>query len=336
MNKTAVILSNTGTPDDTSVKAVRRYLKEFLGDKRVISIPWLMRKILVNGIIAPFRAPKSARLYKKVWTLEGSPLILFSESLKAKLQNSLGDNYHVLLGMRYGNPSLLNAMEEVKKKGYRKIIVLPLYPQYASSTTGSILDLVYGEIKSWNTIPSVSTLGQFYDDPGFLNCFADNIIKLNPAEYDHILFSYHGLPLSHLRAAHKGKDCSHFNCTREINHHNALCYHATCYATTRLLAEKINCKPDKYTVCFQSRFSKNWLSPFADEEVVNKAAQGKKKLLIVSPAFVTDCLETIIELGDEYKELFFENGGEQFNWVQSLNDKDNWVDVLTGLITGEM
>jgi protoporphyrin/coproporphyrin ferrochelatase len=336
MNKTAVILSNTGTPDDPSVGAVRRYLREFLGDKRVISLPWLPRKILVNGIIAPFRAPRSARLYEKVWTPDGSPLLVYSQLLRSKLRTVLGQNYEVLLGMRYGNPSLVSALEKVREMNFKKVVIIPLYPQYASSTSGSILELVNKRIGSWNTVPSLVSIGQFYDNPGFIDCFSQNILKKEPAKFDHVLFSYHGLPISHVNATHQNMDCNVFSCTGEINETNTFCYRATCYATTRLLADKLNLGPDQYTVCFQSRFSKNWLSPFADEEIVAKAKAGMKKILVVSPSFVTDCLETIIELGYEYRELFLENGGEQLEWVESLNDHDCWVNVLKELVLGEL
>jgi len=335
MKKTAVILSNTGTPQGTSVPSVRRYLKEFLGDGRVITIPTLLRKVLVNGIIVPFRAPRSAKLYEKVWTAVGSPLLVHTQKLQNKLQAKLGDEYEVILGMRYGNPSLKSALQKVQRKQFEKVILLPMFPQYASSTTGTIKELAHRELSGWNNIPVLKTIGQFYHEEGFIACFATNIEKKNPQEYDHVIFSYHGLPLRHVNATHQGKDCSHFNCTTEVNEHNAFCYRAACYATTRLLAEKLKLNPEDYTVCFQSRFSKSWLSPFADEVIKEKAKQGVKKLLVVSPSFLTDCLETIVEIGDEYKEIFLKNGGVKFDWVHSLNDNDNWAEFLAGLIVKE-
>ena len=334
MKKTAVILSNTGTPQGTSVPAVRRYLKEFLGDGRVITMPGLLRKLLVNGIIVPFRAPKSAKLYEKVWTAVGSPLLVHSQKLQNKLQAKLGDEYEVMLGMRYGNPSLKSALQKVRRNNIEEVILLPMFPQYASSTTGTIKELAHQELADWNNIPALKTIGQFYHEAGLIACFATNIGKKNPQEYDHIIFSYHGLPLRHVNATHQGKDCSHFNCTTEVNEHNAFCYRAACYATTRLLVEKLDLQPEKYTVCFQSRFSRSWLSPFADEVIKKKAKQGVKKLLVVSPSFVTDCLETIVEIGHEYKELFLDNGGEKFDWVPSLNDNDQWVEFLADKVNG--
>lgn len=334
MKKTAVILSNTGTPDQTSVQAVRKYLKEFLGDGRVITMPTLLRKLLVNGIIVPFRAPKSARLYKTIWTALGSPLLVHSKKLQNKLQVKLGDEYEVMLGMRYGNPSLKSALQKVQRKQFEKVVLLPMFPQYASSTTGTIMQLAHRELSGWNNIPALKSIGQFYHEPGFIACFATNIGEKNPHKYDHIIFSYHGLPLRHVNATHQGKDCSHFKCATELNEHNVFCYRAACYATTRLLAEKLGLQSDQYTVCFQSRFSQNWLSPFADQVIKEKAKQGVKKMLMVSPSFVTDCLETIFEIGHEYKEIFLKNGGEKFDWVRSLNDNDKWVNFLADKVNG--
>ncbi|TVQ16632.1 MAG: ferrochelatase [Bacteroidetes bacterium] len=332
MNQKAVILVNTGTPDQPTASAVRRYLSEFLGDGRVITLPYLGRKMLVNGIIVPFRAPKSARLYQKVWTEKGSPLLWISKSLREKVQQRLGNEYEVITAMRYGKPSLKKVLTEAEKKKFSEIILLPLFPQYASSTSGSIIDLAMSLISKWNVIPQVKVMGQFYDQPGFIRCFADKAKEMQPEKYQHIIFSYHSLPLSHVNATHQNKDCSHFNCTKEVNPENAFCYHATCYATTRMIAKQLNLSPDQYSTAFQSRFSKNWLSPFADVAIREKAEQGIKSLLVVSPSFVTDCLETIVEIGEEYRDIFLENGGEVFNWTQSLNDSEQWAEVLATMV----
>jgi protoporphyrin/coproporphyrin ferrochelatase len=332
MKKTAVILVNTGTPDDTSIPAVRRYLKEFLGDGRVITMPAWLRKFLVHGIIVPFRAPKSAKLYQKVWTEKGSPLLWHSESLRDKLQMLLGDSCDVILGMRYGNPSLKDALHKVRAANYNGLVIVPLFPQYASSTTGTIMELVHHEMLQWNNIPALKAIGQFYDHPGFIDCFVKNIREKDPGSFDHIIFSYHGLPLRHVHATHKGLSCEQFHCTTEINADNGFCYHATCYATTRLIAKKLGLEQDQYSVGFQSRFAKSWLSPFTDELIREKTRAGVKKLLMVSPSFVTDCLETTVEIGEEYRHIFMESGGEHFKWVESLNDGDKWVEVLKDLI----
>jgi protoporphyrin/coproporphyrin ferrochelatase len=332
MSKTAVILINTGTPDSPSVRDVRRYLSEFLGDARVITLPYAFRKMLVNGIIVPFRAPKSAKLYQKVWTEKGSPLLWHSKNLRDKLQIELGPSYEILLGMRYGNPSLKSALETAQQKQYSSIILFPLFPQYASSTSGSAIDFALTRIRKWNVIPSVKVMGQFYNQPDFIDAFVEKIKTKDIQSYEHILFSFHSLPISHVNATHHGKDCSNYNCTKAINEENSFCYHASCYETARLLAQKLSLKPDQFTVCFQSRFSKNWLSPFADKVVRDKATTGTKRMLIISPAFVTDCLETIVEIGDEYKHIFTRNGGETLDWVESLNDSDKWVSALAKMI----
>jgi protoporphyrin/coproporphyrin ferrochelatase len=332
MRKTAVIIVNTGTPDSPAVGDVRRYLRQFLGDARVISMPWLLRKLLVNGIIAPIRGPKSAKLYQKVWTEKGSPLLFHGQSVADKLQDLLGNEYQVMLAMRYGNPSLRYALNEVVEKQFQRLILIPLFPQYASSTSGSIISFALNHLKKYTVIPALEVRGQFYDHPGYLESFAEQIIRMNPHGYDHILFSYHSLPISHVNATHQEKDCSHFGCTHKVTHENAFCYRATCYATSRLLAQKVNISPENYTVCFQSRFSKNWIGPFSDKVIREKARQGVKKILVVSPAFVADCLETIVEIGHEYREIFLKNGGENFEWIESLNDHDTWIRTLAQII----
>jgi protoporphyrin/coproporphyrin ferrochelatase len=332
MNKTAVVLINTGTPDNPSTGDVRRYLREFLGDGRVITIPSVFRKLLVNGIITPFRAPKSAALYKKVWTSEGSPLLTYTQKLAKKLQNLMGEDYLVIVGMRYGSPSLKEALDFISQNNIPKVILVPLYPQYASSTTGSALELAFSILQKQNVIPQIKTVGQFYNHPGFVECFESRVKLMEPEKYDHILFSYHSLPLSHVKATHNGRDCTETGCLNEVNDVNRHCYQAACYATTRLIAERTNIAEGRYTVCFQSRFSKNWVSPFADDVIVAKAKEGIKKLLVVSPAFVTDCLETITEIGDGYSDLFLANGGQKLDMVYSLNDSDDWAKVLLDII----
>ncbi len=334
MSRIAVILINTGTPDNYSKSAVRRYLKEFLCDKRVITMSALKRKILVYGVIAPLRAPRSAKLYRKAWTKDGPPLLVNSLSLKEKLQASLGENFEVLLGMRYGNPSLKIALDKAKKSNYSKIVLLPLFPQYASSTTGSCIEAALRHIQSWNNIPEIKIINRFYNYKGFINSFAENISNMQPGKYEHILFSYHGLPLSHVHQTHHNKPCNLFNCTEEINEKNSYCYNAMCYETTRLIAKALSLRPESYTTSFQSRMSKNWLSPFSDKIVKKKAKEGIKNLLVVSPSFVSDCLETIVEIDDNYKHIFFENGGEQFEMVPSLNDSKSWIEALRNIVLG--
>ena len=333
--KTAVILANVGTPDEPTVPAVRRYLFQFLNDRRVIDLPWLLQKFLVNVIIVPFRAPKSTKLYQMLWTAKGSPLLTISMDSREKLQERLGENYEVFVGMRYQNPSLKTTLQTIKEKRFDKIVVLPMFPQYASSTTGTISQLVNTEIAGWNVIPELTIVSQFYDNPGFVKAFAVQIRKYKPDEFDHIIFSYHGLPFSQTDRVHPAIKTVNCNCEVEMPAHGRFCYKATCYETTRLLAKELGLPKSAYSVAFQSRLTKNWLKPFSDKEVIKLAKEGKKRVLIAAPAFIADCLETIVEIGVEYQHLFEENGGEKIQLVESLNTNADWIETLAELVTNK-
>ena len=338
--KTAVLIINLGTPDSPSVKDVRKYLFEFLNDPRVIDIPAIARFILVNLIIVPFRAPKSAKIYKEIWVnnglpdgIKGSPILYYGKSVQEKLQKVLGSNYDVHLAMRYKNPSIDDMLSAIYEKNYEKIIVIPLFPQYASATTGSVVDKVVKIISGWWVIPEVKFVGQFYDNEGYINTIVEQASKYKFDEYDHIIFSYHGLPIRQVDKVYKDKThCQEHNCDTEINETNQYCYKATCYATTRLIAKKLGLSENKYTVCFQSRLDKNWLEPFADKVIIEQAKKGAKRLLVFSPAFVADCLETLIEIGIEYQKLFEEHGGEKVQLVESLNDHPMWIETLKEMV----
>lgn len=331
-SKTGVLLINLGTPDSPSVSDVRSYLSQFLNDPRVIDIPWLLRKLLVNGIIVPFRAPKSAKVYKKLWTDQGSPLLYHSIRAKELLQAELGEKYDVHLAMRYKNPSIPDVLEAMRKKNYTKIVVLPMFPQYASASTGSALDEVMRVIRSWWVIPELKIISQYYDHPQYIDGFVERGKNYNLQEYDHVLFSYHGLPERQVDKVYDNDLCADHDCENEVTEDNKYCYKATCYATTRLLAEKLNIPKEKYTVCFQSRLDKKWLEPFSDKVVEDCARKGMKKILVFSPAFTADCLETIIEIGEEYQEIFEEHGGEKVQLVESLNDHPLWIQCLKALV----
>ena len=333
MGKITVLLVNLGTPDDPSVSKVRSYLSQFLNDPRVIDIPWLLRKLLVNAIIVPFRAPKSAKIYKELWTPEGSPILIYGESVKKLLQEKLGNDYTVELAMRYKNPSIPSVLERIRKTNPKKIIVLPLFPHYASASTGSALEAVMNEIRKWWVIPEVSTVAQFWDNEGYIDSIIENTKQFNLKEYDHILFSYHGLPERHVDKVYENDDlCSDQPCESEMNSENQFCYKATCFATTRLIAAKLGITEADYTVCFQSRLDKKWLTPFSDKIVEEQAKKGAKKLLVFSPAFVADCLETLVEIGVEYQEIFEEFGGEKVQLVPSSNSGNRFIDGLEELI----
>ena len=328
-----VILINLGTPDSPSVRDVRKYLFEFLNDPRVIDIPAIARFFLVNFIIVPFRAPKSAKIYQDLWTEKGSPILIYGRSIQDKLQLALDKDFEVHLAMRYQNPGIDDILAKMEKNNYKKIIIIPLFPQYASASTGSAIDKAMKLISKWWIIPEIKIINQFYDDEGFINTIVEQAKKHNIDEYNHILFSYHGLPVRQVDKVYEdGTLCEEHNCETEITGENKYCYKATCYATTRLLVEKLNIPNEKYTVCFQSRLDKKWLEPFSDKVVIEQAKKGAKKLLVFSPAFVADCLETTIEIGKEYQKLFEENGGEKIQLVESLNDHPLWINTLKKMV----
>ena len=330
--KIAVLLVNLGTPDSPKTLDVGRYLFQFLNDKRVIDIPWLLRKILVNLIIVPFRAPKSAKIYKDLWTQKGSPIIYHTHDLSEKLKNVLGGDYHVEYAMRYKNPSLKKTLQSWKGKNFKQIIILPLFPHYASATNGSVIEEAMEVIKKWWVIPELSFVSQFYNEEFYLKGFEEKGNAHDFKDYDHILFSFHGLPERHVDKVYNDGLCKDNNCEHGINDENVYCYKATCYETAIQLAKRFKLKDEDYSVGFQSRLGKGWIEPFSDDIITNLAKNGAKKLLVFSPDFVADCLETIIEIGDEYQELFEEHGGEKVQLVESLNSSDTFVHGLKEMI----
>lgn len=335
MTKTAILLINLGTPDAPSPSKVGKYLTQFLNDKRVIDINAIGRFILVNGIIVPFRSFKSSKLYQAIWTKEGSPLLLNSIALKEKLQKKLGDQYIVDLAMRYQSPSIKEALERLREARPDKIHILPLYPQHASSSTGSTIEEVLNQIKAWEVIPSLNIISKFYDHPKFIAALVNEAKKNDLEKYDHILFSYHGLPERQIRKAsahYGGNTCQMGACCNSITKNNQYCYRANCMETTRQLVKALNIPEGKYTSAFQSRLDSKWLMPFSDKVVEDLAKKGAKNVLVFSPAFVADCLETIYEIGTEYQEIFHEHGGEKITLVNSLNANDDWVDAVKEIV----
>ena len=335
MKKTCVLLIQLGTPDSPKTSDVRRYLSEFLNDPRVIDLPYLARKLLVNGIIVPFRAPKSAKIYQELWEMSGgvSPLITHTENVTQLLQEKMDEQFTVEFAMRYQNPSMDMVLEKIRKVNYDKIIIIPLFPQYASASSGSAIEKAMNIIRKWWVIPEIKIVSQFWDSEGYINSIVERSKAFDLKSYDHVLFSYHGLPERHVDKVYEGTDlCADQPCESELNDKNKLCYKATCFATTRLIAEKLNLKDSDYTVCFQSRLDKKWLTPFSDEIVEEWAKKGAKKLLVFSPAFVADCLETLVEIGSEYREIFEEHGGETVDLVPSSNDHPEFVSCLNQLV----
>lgn len=334
--KTGVLLINLGTPDSPSTSDVRTYLTEFLNDPRVIDISPVSRWMLVNLLIIPFRAPKSAALYKTIWTNEGSPLLVYGLKVKEKLQRELGDKYIVALGMRYRKPSIASALNELRKEKVDRIIAIPLYPQYASSSTGSSIEYMMKALEKWEVTPSINIISKFHDDPGFIDAFVEVAKKYDHNDYDHVLFSYHGLPERQIKkaSAHYGSDyCQLGKCCNTLNKNNQYCYRANCFETTRQLAQRLGIPESKYSVSFQSRLGRDpWVKPYSDEVIIEKARSGMKKMLVFSPAFVADCLETIHEIAVEYDELFREHGGEKVQLVESLNDHPRWIQALKDIV----
>ena len=336
MRKKGVLILNLGTPDSPSVKDVRVYLREFLNDPRVIDIGRIAQLLLVNLIIVPFRAPKSAKEYKKLFKIGGgkSPLLTYGKNLTSKLKSLAGSKFDIELAMRYGNPSMDKILGEMRLKNYDEIYIFPLYPQYASASTGSTIEKAFKIINKWWVIPEVSIIGQFYDNFHFLECIKKRASNFDIPKYDHVVFSYHGIPERHVDKVYlDGKPCSDHSCESEINDENTNCYKATCYATTRLLVKVLSLKDGEYSTCFQSRLGRDpWLTPYTDHVIEKLGKDGKKKVLVFSPAFVADCLETTIEIGEEYLELFKEHGGEELHLVPSLNDDDDWAEALFKII----
>ncbi|MCK5469216.1 MAG: ferrochelatase [Cyclobacteriaceae bacterium] len=337
--KTGVLLVNLGTPDSPAVPDVRKYLREFLMDKRVIDIPFFSRWLLVNLIIAPFRAPKSAKVYQQLWEDRGSPLMFHGIDLKGKLGKKLGDEFVVSLGMRYQNPSISSALDELLEQHVRKIIVLPLFPQYASATTGSVVEQVMDDIKGKLVLPEIKLVSQYPDNELMIKTFAELGRKyMRKMDYDHIVFSYHGLPERQIRKSSIEGYCElNATCCSTYHNKNQFCYRAQCFLTSRKLAKQLNLNEDQYSVFFQSRLGKDpWIQPYAEEEIIRLAKVGKKKILIFCPSFTADCLETIVEVGNEFKELYFKNGGEEWQLVESLNSHDLWVESLAGMVKNHL
>ncbi|AEE52893.1 ferrochelatase [Haliscomenobacter hydrossis] len=332
--KKGILLVNLGTPNSPSRGDVYVYLRQFLTDPRVIDIPWVQRQVLVNGIIAPFRSGSSAKLYQELWTPEGSPIKIYGERVAAGLQALLGDEYAVALGMRYQNPSIESALKQLIDQQVSEITVFPMFPQYASASTGSVHDEVMRLLRKEQVIPNVRFINSYYDHDPMIEIFADNARKFDIASYDHILFSFHGLPQ---RQMIKADACNHClktaNCCETVSIKNQFCYSAQSHGTAYALAKKLNLTRDRYTISFQSRLGRDpWIQPYTIEVLEKLAKQGAKRLLVFSAAFVADCLETIVEISSEYQEEFHKMGGETVDLVPSLNDDPRWIKVIADMV----
>ena len=331
-----ILLLNLGTPEAPTSPAVRRYLREFLSDPRVIDIHPVARKLLLELIILPTRPRKSAAAYAKVWTTEGSPLLTFSRALEGRVREALGPGHLVELAMRYGQPSIAGALERLRAGGVTRLVVAPLYPQYSSAATGSSLEAVFAALSRQHVVTPVQVLPAFYDDPGFISAFAAVGAPVLASEQpDHVLFSFHGLPERHVKASdHSGRHClQSAGCCDAIGVANRDCYRAQCFATARALAARLALQPGRWSVCFQSRLGRTpWIKPYTDHRLDELAREGKKRLVVFCPAFVADCLETLEEIGLRAHEQFTAAGGERLALVPSLNASDAWVEALVALL----
>ena len=336
MRKKGILLVNLGTPDSPKTADVRVYLDQFLMDGRVIDINPLGRNLLVRGIIIPKRAKNSAKTYQEIWTEEGSPLLVYSYALQNLIAERLGEEYHVELAMRYQNPSLESSLKKLQELNVDSIKVIPLFPQYASATTGSIHQMIMESVSQWQIIPPIQFVNNYCDHPGMAKVFAKNAKKYLDAEkWDHVLFSYHGVPQRQMRKADISKKyCLQVeDCCKNYTDTNKFCYTAQCYQTTKAIAQEIGLSKDEYTLCFQSRLGNEpWMQPYTSTVLKELADKGKKKILVLSPAFVADCVETIYEIGVEYQEEFHSYGGERIQMVESLNADPEWVEALEDII----
>lgn len=333
MAHTGILLVNLGTPDSPEIGDVRRYLNEFLTDARVIDTPWLSRQLLVRGVIVPRRVRESAKSYRAIWTEKGSPLMFYGKTVQSQLQEALGDDYHVELAMRYQHPSIDEALNRMCGR-FEKLLILPLFPQYASATTGSVHQKVMELISRWEVIPETLFIQSYYNHPSFIEALAAIAASYPLDHYDHILMSFHGLPKRHLQKADPNNHCLiKKECCQTLCSANKQCYSAQCYATAHALAKKLNISNDRYSVCFQSRLGKEpWMQPYTSDQLAAMVAQGHKKILVMSPAFICDCLETIQEIAVEYHHEFIALGGESLELMHGLNDHPLWIDALKTII----
>src|ERR1700691_6038060 len=313
-DRVGVLLVNLGTPDSLSYFAVQRYLREFLGDRRVINTSRLIWLPLLYGVILPFRPLRTARKYREIWLHEGSPLAVYSSRLTAKiglaLRAGLGDGIRVELGMTYGNPSIAQALESLAGQNVKRLLVLPLYPQYCSSTTGSVFDRTSHALRRWRWLPETRFVNGYYHDAGYVDALTARILEhwAEVGERSHLLFSYHGIPVAYVDDGDP--------------------YQAQSEATTRLVVSRLGLAPDQWSHCYQSRFgSVVWLQPYTEDTLVALARRGVRRLTVASPSFAVDCLETLEEVAMEYRDRFLSQGGERLSLVPALNDDDRHAEA---------
>jgi ferrochelatase len=334
--KRAILLMNLGSPDSTNVKDVKKYLDQFLMDEKVIDKPWLLRALLVKGIIVPFRSPKSAEAYKTIWTDKGSPLIVISKQLRDALKKEVDES--VAIAMRYGNPSPIAAYDELVEKNpdLEEVIAVPLYPHYAMSSYETAVDYAKAQHKEGKYRFLLTFIKPFYNNEDYVAALSESIRPYLDGDYDQILFSYHGIPERHILKCDPTKQhCLKVdNCCEVPSAAHAYCYRHQCWVTTNLVADRLNIPKEKRGFSFQSRLGKDpWLKPYTVVRLAELPKEGVKKLLVVCPAFVSDCLETLEEMGEEGKEIFLHAGGESFELIPCMNVHPAWVSTLAKWIS---
>lgn len=313
--KSGVLLINLGTPSAPAPKAVRCYLTEFLSDRRVVALPAYLWQPLLKFVILPIRARHSARLYQSIWLQEGSPLAVYTQRLAEKLQAGLADKYKVVFAMRYSNPNIETGLRELLAADVSSIVILPLYPQYSAATTASCFDKISQLLQQSRFIPNLRFIASYFDHPLYIQAITNKIKRYQAKQEknSYLLFSFHGLPQRYIELGDP--------------------YQQQCVATANLIAERLQISTDEYQVVFQSRFGKaKWLQPYCDVMLQQLPAQGIKNVTLICPGFVVDCLETLEEIAQRYRELFFNAGGESFNYIPALNDSLDQVQLLTNLV----
>jgi ferrochelatase len=334
MNRTGLLLINLGTPDAPTPEAVGRYLREFLMDGLVIDTPAPLRWFLVNVLIVPRRKYQSAAAYQKVQLPEGSPLLVHTRALAQKVAAELGDEYVVEFAMRYGNPSINSALAKLKDQETQRIIVLPLYPQYAESSFETAVVETKRSAKELGCSEGLTFLPPFYDRPEFIEAFAERIRQaLAEQNAEHVVFSFHGLPERHVTKLHPQHCLRTSNCCAQISAANRNCYRAQCFSTARSLAQKLGLNAESYTVSFQSRLGRaKWISPNTEEVIRDLARGGNTQIAVTCPSFVADCLETVEEIAIRGRETFIAAGGTDLQLVPSLNDEPLWVAAVAAMV----
>jgi len=313
--KTAVLLTNLGTPDSLDKAAVKRFLKQFLSDKRVVEMPRLPWWLILNGIILPFRSGKSLRGYQRIWTDQGSPLMDYSLKQQSALQQKLGSEVSVALAMRYGKPSFETVIEDLMASGLERLIVLPLYPQNSATTTATTFYHLADMLEKYRNLPSIHFIDSYYQHPVYIESLANSVLAhwQKSVQRNHLVMSFHGLP--------------------QVNIERGDPYYNQCKITAKLLAGKLELEEESWSLCFQSRFGKQvWLKPYTSDVLSGLAANGNKAVDIICPGFSADCLETLDEIQIEYRNLFMAHGGEQFHYIPALNDSDDHIEMMRALI----